>query len=71
MGVTQYCMICEANGKKWDKVKAIVNEQANDVGLWSMPLDRQQTIYEAHLQKALRRLHAEIEGEEWAKEFYK
>jgi hypothetical protein len=39
-------------------IKAVVDEQADDDGLWFIPV----TITEDILQKALRRLHAVIEG---------
>jgi hypothetical protein len=41
------------------RLKALVNEQAEDEGLWF----RAQTAPEAYLQRALRQLHAAIEGE--------
>lgn len=41
------------------KVQQVVNEQADDPGLWS----EAQTVPEAHLQKALRTIHAVIEKE--------
>jgi hypothetical protein len=40
------------------KVLAVVEEQANDEGLWFIPV----TITEDILQRALRRLHEAIEG---------
>jgi hypothetical protein len=36
---------------------ALVNEQANDDGLWFIAA----TVSEAYLQRELRRLHAEVE----------
>lgn len=39
-------------------IKAVVDEQADDDGLWFIPT----TITEDYLQRALRRLHAVIEG---------
>jgi hypothetical protein len=39
-------------------IKAIVDEQADDEGLWF----RAETAAEAYVQAALRRLHAAIEG---------
>jgi len=39
-------------------IKAVVDEQANDEGLWVVP----ETITEDYLQRALRRLHEAIEG---------
>ncbi len=41
-----------------DAVRALVAEQANDEGLWF----EAENAAEAYLQKALRRLHAVIEG---------
>jgi hypothetical protein len=38
--------------------KTVVNEQAEDDGLWFVP----QTITEDYLQRALRRLHEAVEG---------
>jgi hypothetical protein len=43
------------------KVIDVVEEQANDEGLWF----EAKTAPEAYLQNALRRLHATIEGMEW------
>jgi hypothetical protein len=40
------------------EIKAVVDEQTNDDGLWFIPV----TITEDILQKALRRLHAAVEG---------
>lgn len=39
-------------------IKAIVDEQAEDAGLWF----HAETCAEAYVQQALRRLHAVIEG---------
>lgn len=39
-------------------IKAVVDEQANDDGLWFIPV----TITEDYLQRALRRLHEVVEG---------
>lgn len=39
-------------------IKAVIEEQANDEGLWFIA----ETITEAYLQRALRRLHAAIEN---------
>ena len=54
---------------KLEKIQKVVNEQAEDEGLWSFPCDsdgnlKLQPIGEAMLQQALRRLHAVIEGED-------
>lgn len=40
------------------KVRALVDEQANDDGLWFIA----ETCAEAYVQRALRRLHEAIEG---------
>ena len=42
-----------------DALRQIVDEQAEDEGLWC----RAETVMEAYLQQALRRLHAAVEGE--------
>ena len=43
--------------------RSLVDEQAEDEGLWSVPLvDGTQSIVEAYLQQELRRLHAIIEA---------
>jgi len=44
-----------------DELQALVDKQAEDEGLWAVPLGKPQPIAEAHLQKELRRLHAAIE----------
>ena len=41
-----------------DEALKVVSEQAKDEGLWFVP----ETITENYLQRALRRLHAAIEG---------
>ena len=41
-----------------ETAKQVVDEQAQDDGLWFIP----QTIAEDYLQRALRRLHAAVEG---------
>lgn len=41
-----------------DEARRIVDEQANDEGLWFIA----ETAAEAYLQQELRRLHAAIEG---------
>jgi hypothetical protein len=41
---------------------ALVDEQAENPGLWSTELDGTVTIAEAMLQRELRRLHALIES---------
>ena len=48
---------------KLDRIIALVNEQAEDEGLWTVPIPPQrQSIVEAYLQQQLRRLHRVIEG---------
>ena len=42
-------------------VQELVNQQADDAGLWF----EAQTAPEAYLQKALRQLHAAIEGTDY------
>jgi hypothetical protein len=42
----------------------IINEQAKDEGLWSVPAYGTQSISEAYLQQELRRLHKAIEKDE-------
>ena len=44
-----------------DTIMEVVNEQADDDGLWSVPLEGLQPIAEAYMQQELRRLHAVIE----------
>jgi hypothetical protein len=47
---------------KLSRIQSLVNEQAEDEGLWAVPIPPQlQPISEAYLQQELRRLHAEIE----------
>ena len=48
----------ESWGKRLAEARAIVDEQANDDGLWFLA----ETAPEAYLQQALRRLHEAIEG---------
>ena len=45
-----------------DDLYALVDEQAEDEGLWSTRLDGTLSIAEAYLQQELRRLHALIES---------
>lgn len=48
---------------KLTELKELVEEQANDEGLWSLPLvEGTQPIMEAYLQQELRRLHAAVEA---------
>jgi len=49
------------------RIMEIVNEQADDEALWFTTA----TAPEEYVQKALRRLHAAIEAEDWAVELYK
>lgn len=43
-------------------LKALVEGQANDAALWSVPAVNSQPIAEAYLQQELRKLHAAIEA---------
>lgn len=43
-------------------IRTVVDEQAEDEGLWSLNLDGSLPISEAYLQQELRRLHAVVEG---------
>jgi len=45
------------------KIKALVAQQAEDEGLWSVPVFGLQSIGEAYLQRELRKLHSLIEEE--------
>ena len=45
--------------EKWLAIKKIVDEQAEDEGLWFLSA----TAPEAYLQQELRRLHTEIENQ--------
>ena len=47
--------------ERLDAIQKLVDEQAEDLGLWSTPFARTHTIAEAHLQQELRRLHEVIE----------
>ena len=42
-------------------IRAVVDRQAEDEGLWSVPLDGLQPFAEAYLQQELRHLHKVIE----------
>jgi len=44
-----------------EKCLTVVKEQAENDGLWSLPLNELQPITEAYLQQELRRLHAVVE----------
>jgi hypothetical protein len=48
--------------KALEEIRSVVDAQADDEGLWSLPFNRLPTIAESHLQKELRRLHAVIES---------
>ena len=49
---------CFETADELEKIKSLVDEQANDEGLWFAA----ETAAEAYLQSALRRLHEAIEG---------
>ena len=51
-------LIAELEAKQ-NKIRALVNEQAEDEGLWF----KATTVTEAYLQQELRRLHGVIEDE--------
>lgn len=44
------------------EIQSLVDEQAEDEALWSVPAQGTQPIGEAYLQQELRRLHALIEN---------
>lgn len=44
-----------------DKLRHLVNEQAEDEALWALNLDGSLPISEAYLQQELRRLHEAVE----------
>jgi len=47
--------------ERLENIREIVEEQADDDSLWSIPLTTQRHMVEAHLQEALRRLHEAVE----------
>lgn len=47
---------------KLERARSLVDQQAEDWGLWAVPAQGTQPIAEACLQSALRALHAEIES---------
>lgn len=47
--------------KKLADLKTLIEEQANDWGLWTTNLDGTLPISEAYLQQELRRLHEACE----------
>jgi hypothetical protein len=49
--------------QKLAQIKEYVNLQAEDEWLWSFPVDRKETIQEARLKRALRKLHMIIESD--------
>ena len=55
---------CPSCGLYFEKIRNLVNEQAEDEGLWftNDELSGPINISEAYLQLALRKLHAVIEG---------
>jgi hypothetical protein len=62
IGSVVVCPKCFSAVGKLSRIQSLVNEQAEDEGLWAVPIPPQlQPISEAYLQQELRRLHAEIE----------
>ncbi len=55
------CPFCHVSREAMTQIQKVVNEQAEDEGLWSVPAEGLQPIAEAYLQQELRRLHAVIE----------
>lgn len=51
-----------AADQKLRRIRALVNEQAEDEMLWTVPAEGLQAIVEAYLQQELRRLHTLIES---------
>lgn len=47
--------------ERLEAIEKVVKEQAEDGGLWGVPLHGLQPITEAYLQQELRRLHHVIE----------
>ena len=47
---------------RFERVRALAAEQADDAALWAIYPDGQQPVSEAYLQQELRRLHDAIEG---------
>jgi hypothetical protein len=56
---SQRCPQCIESAAHPAAIQAVVNEQAEDAGLWFQA----RTAPEGYLQAALRRLHRAIEGE--------
>ncbi len=52
----------EAAERRLAEIRALVDEQAEDEGLWALYPMGEQPIMEAYLQQELRRLHALVEG---------
>lgn len=45
-----------------EQLQELVDEQAEDEGLWAVPAEGTQRISEAYLQQQLRKLHAKVES---------
>lgn len=45
------------------KIREFVDLQAEDEWLWSFPVNRKETIQEAYIKRALRKLHMIIESD--------
>jgi predicted HAD superfamily phosphohydrolase len=49
--------------QKLAQIKEYVALQAEDLWLWNFPLDRNETMQEAYLRRALRKLYTIIESD--------
>ena len=59
--LTELVAIVRRQEAELQETFALVDEQAEDEGLWSIHISGRQPIAEAYLQQALRRLHEAIE----------
>jgi hypothetical protein len=55
----------------FEKILKVVDLQINDKSLWAEPVDRPRTIHEEIALRNLRWLHAVVEGDDEAAEFYR
>ncbi len=56
------CQRVEELEAKLNCIQSLVDEQAQDEGLWAVPALGTQRIAEAYLQQELRKLHAVVEA---------